>query len=214
MAFAVAAVTAWLGVFGTVPVWGRRGAANLAAVGRAFQGARRGRGLLLFASLQIAAAVLLAIGAGLFVRSFARLSGIDRGVAIDQVYLATLMMPEDQRRDAAVQTRFHKEVVAELAAVPGITAASPIHLGPGTGTLGLSAPMLFEGQATEEARTNPWATWEPVLPEYFRTLGVPIVRGRGFTADDRRETEPVAIVSESVARRYGRIRPGRSPAAL
>ena len=202
LAFAVAAVTAWLGVFGTVPVWGRRGAANLAAVGRAFQGARRSRGLLLFASLQIAAAVLLAIGAGLFVRSFARLSGIDRGVAIDQVYLATLLMPEDQRRDAAVQTRFHKEVVAELAAVPGITAASPIHLGPGTGTLGLSAPMLFEGQATEEARTNPWATWEPVLPEYFRTLGVPIVRGREFTADDRRETEPVAIVSESVARRY------------
>jgi predicted permease len=130
------------------------------------------------------------------------LSNIDRGVAVDQVYLATLLLPEDQRRDRPVQTRFHKRIVEDLTTVPGVAAVTPVHLGPGTGTLGLSAPMLFEGQTAEEAHTNPWSTWEPVLPEYFRTLGIPIVRGRGFTADDRPDTAPVAIVSESVARRY------------
>jgi predicted permease len=200
--FAAGIAAAWLLLFGSVPVWGRRGAASLAALGRTFPGAHRSRGLLLFASLQVGAAVLLAIAAGLFVRSFSQLSGLDRGVAVDQVYLATLLLPEDQRRDRTVQTRFHKRVVEDLSAVPGVTSVSPVHLGPGTGTLGLSAPMLFEGQAAEEARTNPWSTWEPVLPEYFRTLGVPIVQGRGFTADDRRDTAPVAVVSESVARRY------------
>ena len=101
-----------------------------------------------------------------------------------------------------MQTRFYTRLVEDLKSVPAITAASPVHLGPGTGTLGLSAPMFFEGQTVETARSNPWATWEPVLPGYFQTIGVPIVKGRGFTADDRRDSAPVAVVSESVARRY------------
>ena len=64
--------------------------------------------------------------------------------------------------------------------IPGVTAASPVHLGPGTGSTGLSAGMIFEGQTPEEARLNPWATWEPVLPTYFQTLGIQIVSGRGL----------------------------------
>jgi putative ABC transport system permease protein len=68
--------------------------------------------------------------------------------------------------------------------------------------------MLFEGQTPEEARTNPWSTWEPVIPSYFRTLGIPIVRGRDFTDADRRDGAPVAIVSQSVAQRFW---PGLDP---
>ena len=68
--------------------------------------------------------------------------------------------------------------------------------------------MLFEGQTAADAATNPWSTWEPVLPSYFRTIGVPIVRGRAFTADDRKDGAPVAIISESVAQRYW---PGQDP---
>ena len=200
--FTIAAATLWLFVFGTVPVWGSRGAASLAALTRAFPGGSRRRGLLLFAAAQIAAAVILAIAAGLLVRSFTHLSRIDRGVAADRLYLVTLFQPEDRRRDREVQTRFYTRLVEDLKSVPAITAASPVHLGPGTGTLGLSAPMFFEGQTVENARRNPWATWEPVLPGYFQTIGVAIVKGRGFTADDRKDSAPVAVVSESVARRY------------
>jgi predicted permease len=97
---------------------------------------------------------------------------------------------------------FYDELLPWVEALPGVVAASPVHFGPGTGTLGLSAPMKFEGQTPEEAETNPWSTWEPVSPSYFRTLGIPIVRGRDFTGVDRRDGEPVAIVSESVARHY------------
>jgi putative ABC transport system permease protein len=74
--------------------------------------------------------------------------------------------------------------------------------------MGLSAPMVFDGQTPEQGRTNPWSAWEPVLPSYFRTLGIPIVRGRGFTDADRRGGAPVAIVSEAVARNYW---PGQDP---
>jgi ABC-type lipoprotein release transport system permease subunit len=68
--------------------------------------------------------------------------------------------------------------------------------------------MFFEGQAPGDAKTNPYSTWEPVLPSYFRTLGIPILRGRAFTDADRGNGAPVAVVSESVAQRYW---PGQDP---
>jgi putative ABC transport system permease protein len=68
--------------------------------------------------------------------------------------------------------------------------------------------MFFEGQTPEDSKTNPYSTWEPVLPSYFRTLGIPILRGRAFTDADRGDGAPVAIVSESVAQRYW---PGQDP---
>jgi hypothetical protein len=68
--------------------------------------------------------------------------------------------------------------------------------------------MIFEGQRPEEAARNPWGSFEPVLPSYFRTLGIPIVRGRGIDDADLEGAEGVAVVSEAVARRYW---PGQDP---
>lgn len=207
-AFATLAALIWVIGLGTAPVWARRRLAHLSGVARAFQGGRRAPGLLMFTAAQIGAAVVLAIGAGLLVRSFAQLSAIDRGVTASGVSMVTLSIPEDRRRDPKTLVAFYERLLAELRAVPGVIAATPVHLGPGTGTMGLSAPMLFEGQTGEEARANPWAAWEPVFPDYFGTLGIPIVSGRGFTEADGRDAMPVAIVSESVAGRYW---PGLDP---
>ena len=199
--FTIAAATLWLFVFGTVPVWGSRGAASLAALTRAFPGGSRRRGLLVFAATQIAAAVVLAIAAGLLVRSFSHLSRIDRGVAADHLYLVTLFQPEDQRRDREVQTRFYTRLVEDLKSVPAIRPRAPFISDLEPARSGLSAPMFFEGQTVETARSNPWATWEPVLPGYFQTIGVPIVKGRRIHRRRSPELPPVAVVSESVARR-------------
>ena len=95
-----------------------------------------------------------------------------------------------------------------VTAIPGVVAASSDHTGPGTGSTGLSAGMIFEGQTAEEAKTNPWAGWEPITPSYFQTMGIPIVRGRGVTRADSADGVPVAVVSEAVARRYW---PGQDP---
>jgi ABC-type lipoprotein release transport system permease subunit len=62
--------------------------------------------------------------------------------------------------------------------------------------------MMFEGQVPERAGDNQYATWEPVLPTYFDTLGIQIIEGRAFTEADAQDALPLAIVSESVARRY------------
>jgi predicted permease len=157
---------------------------------------------------QIAAAVVVTIGAGLLARSFSHLQAIDRGFDEANMAVMSLMLPASQYPDARARLAVYDELLRQLHAIPGIVSASPVHLRPGTGAVGLSAPMRFEGQTPEDARTNPWATWEPVTPSYFKTLGIPIVRGRAFTDADRRDSAPVVVVSESVAARYW---PGQDP---
>lgn len=195
----------WLLAIGTVPVWSQRrieAATGFGSCELVFRGVRGTRGLRLFTISEIAAAVVVAIGAGLLVQSFIHLQGIDRGFNSTNLAVFRLLLPESRYPDARTRLAFYERLLPHVIAVPGVMAASPVHLSPGTGIVGLSAPMLFEGQTPDEAATNPWGSWEPVTPSYFRTLGVPIVQGRSFSDADGRDTQPVAIVSEAVARRY------------
>jgi putative ABC transport system permease protein len=208
LAFCVIAALGWVLALGTVPVWTHRGMTRAPRVEHLFRGVRGTKGLLVFTVAEIAAAVVVAIGAGLLVRTFAHLQAIDRGFDSKNLLVVSLLLPEARLRDPRAMLAFYHQLLSQVEALPGVVSASPIHLGPGTGTLGLSAPMVFEGQTPEEARTNAWSTWEPLIPSYFRTLGIPIVRGRHFTDADRRDGAPVAIVSESVAHHYW---PGQDP---
>jgi putative ABC transport system permease protein len=156
----------------------------------------------------VAAAVIVAIGAGLLVRTFAQLHAIDRGFNSTNLLNVRLLLPESRQRDPRAMLALYRDLLPQLESLPGVESASPVHVGPGSGTVGLSAPMLFEGQSDREAATNPWSTWEPVLPSYFRTMGMSIVTGRGFVTSDRRDGAPVAMVSEGVAQRYW---PGQNP---
>jgi putative ABC transport system permease protein len=212
LGFCVTTMAAWVLALGTVPVWGHRrieiapGAAQLVEL--SLRGVRGTRGLRVFTIAEIAAAVVIAIGAGLLVRSFIHLQRIDRGFNSNNLAVISLGLPESRYPDARTRLAFYEQLQTHVEALPGVVAASTIHMGPGTGTVGLSASMLFEGQTPEEAAKNPWATWEPVTASHFRTLGIPIIHGRGFTAADTRDGTPVAIVSEAVARRYW---PGQDP---
>jgi putative ABC transport system permease protein len=206
--FCVAAALAWTATLGAIPAWSHRRLARAPGVEPAFRAASGTRGLLVFTVAEVSAAVVVAIGAGLLLRTFAHLQSIERGFNSNGLVAASLLLPASRQRDARSLLAFYDRLLEEVETLPGVIAATPTHVGPGSGTLGLSAPMRFEGQTPEEAKANPWATWEPILPAYFRTLGIPIVRGRDFTASDRRDDEPVAIVSEAVARHYW---PGQDP---
>lgn len=208
LAFCILAAMGWVLTLGTVPVWAHRRIDSVPRAEHSFRGTRGTKGLLVFAVAEIATAVVVAIGAGLLVRTFAHLRAIDRGFDSHNLLVVSLLLPEARERDARAMLAFYHQLLPQVEALPGVVSASPIHLGPGTGTLGLSAPMAFEGQTPREARTNPWSTWEPVFSSYFRTLGIPIVRGRDFTDADRSDGAPVAIVSESIAQRYW---PGQDP---
>jgi putative ABC transport system permease protein len=206
--FCAGAALAWALTLGTVPAWATRRLARAPGVERAFRGVRGTTGLLMFTVAEISAAVVVAIGAGLLLRSFAHLQSIERGFSSNNLVMASLLIPEARQRDPRSMLAFYDQLLPRVAALPGVITATPTHVGPGSGTFGLSAPMFFEGQTPEESQSNPFSTWEPVLPSYFRTFGIPILRGRAFTGTDRRDRAPVAIVSESVAARYW---PGQDP---
>jgi putative ABC transport system permease protein len=205
LGFCISAALAWVLVLGTVPSWGGPGAAT-AGLSRRFdvslRGVRGTRGLRWFTIAEIAAAVVIAIGAALLVRSFIHLQSIDRGLRPDNLTAVRILLPESRYPDKQTRLDFYNRLLARVEAIPGVIAASTVHLSPGSGMVGLSAPMRFEGQTPGQAETNPLATWEPTTPTHFRAMGIPIVGGRGFTDADDRNGSPVAIVSEDVARRY------------
>ncbi len=210
LAVSVVAALGWVMALGTAPLWNRRKFELAPGVGlreTSVRGPRGGSGLRLFTAIQIAAALVIAAGAGLLVRSFVHLQGIERGFDTAKVAVVSFLLPEHAYADQRARQRFFEDLAQRVTSIPGVVSASPVHMAPGSGIVGLSAPMMFEGQTEEEAARNPWATWEPVLPSYFTTLGIAIVTGRPFTDADSRNAAPVAIVSEAMARRYW---PGQS----
>lgn len=209
--FCIATAFAWVVALGTAPVWAHRRLALTPAAERtelSLRGGRGARGLRLFTVAEVAAAVVIAIGAGLLVRSMAQLQGIDRGFTADHLAVLKVLLPDARYPDAPARVAFYDRLLPDLESLPGVTSATTVHVAPGSGVVGLSAQMVFDGQTPDDARTNPWATWEPVTPSFFRTLGIPIVQGRGFTEADGRTGAPVAVISEAVAERYW---PGQNP---
>jgi predicted permease len=208
LGFCMGATLLWVVTLGLAPI----GYQYRVHVGRlapqlSTRSTRRGAVLRAMVVGQVAVGVIVATAAALLLRSFGHLSAIDRGVEANRRAVIQLILPGRYETAESREALFER-LLSRLRALPGAIDATTVHLGPGTGQGGLSARMRFEGQDPEEARRNPYGTWEPTTPSYFATMGVPITRGRGFTDADDREAPPVAVVSESVARRYW---PGQDP---
>ncbi len=175
--------------------------------GSASPASRRGRRALVVA--QVALAVTIVAAAGVVTRSLLRLQSVDIGLAADRLVFVELSLPYSKYVDQNRQARFLDEIVARLEAIPDIAAATPVNVRPFSGNGGWDVPRFTaEGQSAERAATNPSLNLESVHHNYFRTLEVPIVRGRAFTAADRAGALDVAIVSEDVA---DRTWPGENP---
>ena len=168
--------------------------------------ATRGRRTLAVAQVALAVAVIAA--AGLLIRSVLRLQSVDLGLPVDRLVLLDLHIPQAKYVDRRRHTQFLDDVIAQLEAVPTISAATPVNVSPFSGR-GWDLPRFTaEGQDADQLAANPSLNLESIHPNYFETLEVPIVRGRAFTAADREGAMDVAIVSEDVA---VRIWPGENP---
>jgi predicted permease len=157
---------------------------------------RPGRVLAVF---QVALSLLLLIGAGLFVRSLQKLNSQDAGFPRESV-LVVRVEPKgsDQRNIPGTSTRLdriYKELIQRVESVPGVRSASMAHFTP-TNRIGFFSPFKFP--TGEEIRVPSLM----VYPNYFATLGIPIVAGRDFNGADLAENSPlVAVVNETFARR-------------
>jgi len=181
--------------------------ATLQQGGRGVRGrlSRRMRGALVAA--QVAMSLVLLVAAGLQIRSLGRLLAVDPGFDPADVLTLKVTLPEHRYPDDARQAAFYERALADLGAIPGVASAAVVSSVPIS-----DDDMIFsiavEGRPPappEEARS---ANWYTVSPEYFRTLRIPLVRGRLFTGADAGTSPRVALINETMARR---IFPGQDP---
>ena len=163
-------------------------------------GGRVARRLLV--GVQVALAVVLLSGAAVTGRVLWELQRLDPGFAARGVLAVDLgLAASPAGEDAASQERFHARLVAEAARLPGVEAAAVVNHLPLRGDFWRS-PLEVDGRAVAAAEQRPVASYRVVTPAYFRALGVPLRAGRAFSAADRADAEPVAIVNETLARRH------------
>ena len=142
---------------------------------------------------EVAMAVLLLIGAGLMIRTFARLRGIDPGFRAENVLtMKTAVWGRFQKPEQMVH--YYDEVLRRVTALPGVVSA-----GFTTGV-----PLDFKGwftEATAEGSTDArTVNYRCITPDYLRTMGIPLHRGRAFTEADTASSPRVALVNETFAR--------------
>src|SRR5579864_7188210 len=161
---------------------------------------------------EVALAVVLLAGAGLLIQSFLHLTRVDPG--FDSHHVLTFQLDSPARRQDSQLPAFFREVVARVSTLPGVTSASAVASLPLTGD-NIGASIESEEQPTP-MESRPSADFNAVEPDYFATVGVPLIAGRDFTRSDDSNSTPVVIVNRTLAQRFfpnqdpigKRVRPG------
>jgi putative ABC transport system permease protein len=167
--------------------------------GTAGRAGRRMRNALAIA--EVALAVVVLIGAGLLIRSFIRLRGVDPGFRPAGVL--TVRVPLAGGRNAAGERRiaFFKQVTNRIATLPGVRAVGAVNVLPLTG-LGVGATFAVVGRPVPNAEQRPLGLMRSVNSAYFSAMGIPLVAGRAPADSDTALSPPVIVVNQTLARRF------------
>ena len=147
---------------------------------------------------EMALAVVLVVAAGLALKSFLRLSGVDPGFDPDQVLILTMNASGARYPERAQFVDFQRRLVERVQRLPGVVAAGQTRNLPLLGT-GETWPVVPEGSAPVAPGSEPEVAVHPVSAGFFSALRIPLLEGRPFA---EREAGPVAIVSRALARRF------------
>jgi predicted permease len=200
-----AAATALLAVllFGVLPalhaIRSRRLAALQAGMLRATAGVDRQRARRALVVFEVAVAVVLALSGTLVARSFARVLSKPAGFESDRLLVLSISIARDRLPDERV-VQFYQDLPRHLEAVPGVISASAANALPITG--GDSHGNLSIEKRSFGPGSEPPASYRRVLPNYFRTMGIPLIAGREFDARDAGREPFVVIVNEALARQH------------
>jgi putative ABC transport system permease protein len=205
LAFLLLVTTVSALLFGIAPsVWGQRQLpANALREGTRSSGdgvRMRGWGNALAVG-EVALALLLTVGAGLLVRSYAALRRVDPGFQSSGVLTLSLEMPGGRYDSAAVLTQFDRAWLERVRATPGVSSASLVSALPLTGT-GWTSDFAVRGRGRDDFATE--VRHREVAGDYFGTMHVPLLRGRSFTDADANSTELVVVVNDALVRKYFR----------
>jgi putative ABC transport system permease protein len=158
-------------------------------------------------AIQVGLTVVLLVGAGLLLKSFERLRSADMGVPVDNVLTMRISLPDVRYPDARKRVAFFEQLIAGVRALPGVSGAGLVTAAPGEGWSGdtnfniVEHPPLQAGQGLDFMLRG-------AEPGYFSAIGLPVLKGRIFRADERLERANVVLISRGAAQQYF---PGEDP---
>ena len=195
-------------LFGVAPAWRAIKVdpnTSLKSGGRSGQGdggmtlaRNRLRGLLVIAELTLS--LMLLVGAGLLIRSFARLEDVPPGFNADHVLTMQVAVTGPDYREGKAVVQFYKEMGNRIAHLPGVKTEGVTSVLPLTGAVGWGG-INVEGYAPP-AGQELQVDIRVASTDYFRTMGIPLVNGRFFSEHDNSDSLPVAIIDQKFAQRF------------
>jgi putative ABC transport system permease protein len=151
--------------------------------------------------IEFALALTLVAGAGLALHSFWKLANTDLGFQQDHVLTFSLNVPATRFAQPEQIIAFYRQLLDKIQALPGVSSVAASTGMPVRGT-NLGIGFTIAGQSAADPSSRPGAGFTMVTPEYFRTFGIQIIKGRSFTEHDVADGVPVAIVNETFAKKY------------
>ncbi len=162
-------------------------------------GGRRARGI--FAGAEIVLAMVLLVAAGLLIRSFSKLTAVSPGFDTAHIVKANVALPRDQYKTPQQWLAFTDDLLARVQAEPGMQDSALVVPTPLADT-GVRVPFEIVGQPPAIAAESRTGDFVAATPNYLRVMGIPLIAGRFFTADDVMSAPRVTCISAAMARVY------------
>jgi putative ABC transport system permease protein len=150
---------------------------------------------------EVSVAMMLLVGASLLIESFQRLQNVNPGFRSDHLLSMRIALPKTRYGQPWQQTAFYDRMLERVSSVPGIQSAGTVTSLPFSGN-SITVKFRILSGAVPAAGENFEAGYSATSPGYFRTMGIPTVKGRFFTEQDKAEQPPVAVINEMMAQRY------------
>ena len=150
---------------------------------------------------EVALALVVLCGAGLMIKSMARLLGVDPGLNPKNVLTMQMSVPQEEIYNGPPGLpRFCQDLDEHVGAIPGVVSAGAVAHLPFEGNAGRG--FQIEGRPAADPEHMPSADYSVACPNYFRTMGVPILKGREFTRQDTLGSPGVIVINETMARKF------------
>ncbi len=151
--------------------------------------------------LEVASALVLLVGAGLMIKSFWKLQQVDPGFNPDSALTVPVTLPRRKYPEADKQAAFFKQLIENVATLPGVKAVGAgnvIPLSDDDYVLG----FVIDGRAPLPPGSSQSTNYYAVSADYFKAMGIPLLRGRVFTDQDTKDTTRVAVINETMAKKF------------
>ncbi|HST20728.1 MAG TPA: ABC transporter permease [Blastocatellia bacterium] len=150
---------------------------------------------------EIAVTLVLLVGAGLMIRSFLHLHEVNPRFNTENMLTMRIWLPASRYGSNEQQTAFFQQVIDRIETVPAVRAVGAIQDIPlKANRMGFN--FVIEGRAATRSVEEQDAAYRAITPEYFRTMSIPLLNGRGFTRQDDRNAPPVVIINQSMAQQF------------